>query len=307
MFKWPDTPSPRADAHELADFAELSAWQKGRFSRTELSRILGRLDENDHSAGVRIDDAVADSVENAYDEIEQRAEVCGNGYPFTLSRRAETLHFAGKAESVKHIIYQYLLLATRLNMSSNRIHASIDGALVFEELAAEVARNYLGDRARSFVFGTANQSPDFHGKVDELCRQLGEGGGFVNRNTTRVTAGDGKLDVVAWKPFADGRSSKLILFGQCKTGTSYDNMLAQLQPDAFCSKWLRDQLIPTPVRVFFITEALRWSDWHNTAVDAGLLFDRCRIVDFCDGIDAAVITRVAEWAAAAAQATSLPN
>lgn len=306
MFKWPGTPSPSADAHELADFAELSAWQKGRFSRTELSRILVRLDENDHSAGVRIDDAVANSVEDAYGEIEHRAVACGNCYPFKLCRSAETLHIVGKAKS-EHIIYQYLLLATRLNMSSNRVHASIDGTLVFEELAAEVARNYLGDRARRFVFGTANQSPDFPGKVDELCRKLGEGGGFVNRNTTRVAARDGKLDVVAWKPFADGRSSKLILFGQCKTGTSYDNMLAQLQPDAFCGKWLRDQLFPTPVRVFFITEALRWSDWHDTAVDAGLLFDRCRIVDFCNGIDAAVIAQVAEWTAAAAQATSLPN
>ena len=307
MFKWPGTPSPSADAHELADFAELSAWQKGRFSRTELSRILGRLGENDHSGGVRIDDAVADSVEAAYNEIEQRAEVCGSGYPFALIRRAQTLRFVGRTESVKHIIYQYLLLATRLIMSSNRIHGNIDGTLVFEELAAEVARNYLGDRARSFVFGTANQQPGFLGKVNDLCGQLGEGGGFVNRNATMTTAQDGKLDVVAWKPFTDGRSSKLILFGQCKTGTSYEDTLTQLQPDGFCRKWLQDPLLLTPVRVFFITEALRWHNWHNTAVDAGLLFDRCRIVDFCDGIDAAVITQVVEWTAAAAQATGLPN
>ena len=61
MFRWPGTPSPRADAHELADFAELSAWQEGSFSLTALSRTLGRLDENDHSNGVSIDDPVGNA------------------------------------------------------------------------------------------------------------------------------------------------------------------------------------------------------------------------------------------------------
>ena len=66
MFRWPGIPSPRADAHELADFAELSAWQEGSFSLTALSRTLGRLDENGHSNGVSIDDPVGNAAEAAY-------------------------------------------------------------------------------------------------------------------------------------------------------------------------------------------------------------------------------------------------
>ena len=52
MFKWPETPSPRAEANELADFAELEAWRQGSFSRTEFSKALGRLDDHDYTHGV---------------------------------------------------------------------------------------------------------------------------------------------------------------------------------------------------------------------------------------------------------------
>ena len=307
MFKWPELPSSRADAHELADFAELCAWQRGSVSMTDLSRTLGRLDENDYSNGVEAADEVYDVVEAGYDEIEQRLEICGDGYPFRLDEIAQTLHFVGETANDKHIIYRYLLLATRLNMSSDRRHTGIDGTRLYEELAAEIARIYLGDRARSFVFGAASQQPRFPDRVDDLCRQLGEGGGFVNRNRGRLAAQDGNLDVVAWKPFADRRPGKLILFGQCKTGTSYRDTLAQLQPDAFCKKWVRDPLALAPVRAFFITEALPWSLWHNAVADAGLLFDRCRIIDFADGVNRAVLASLTAWTTAAAQASGLPS
>ena len=298
MFKWPGIPSPRAAAHELADFAELSAWQEGSFSLTALSRILGQLDENDPSAGVSIDDPVGNAAEAAYAELEQRAETCGHAYPFVLARSAQTLSFPAATANDKHIIYQYLLLATRLNMDLNRVRAGIDGTRLFEELAAEIARIYLGDRAQSFVFGTASQQPGFRSRVDDLCRQLGEGGGFIDRSGGRLTARDGKLDVVAWKPFADGRPGKLILFGQCKTGTSYRDTLAQLQPEAFCKKWVRDPLDLAPVRAFFIAEALPLSLWHDTVVDAGLLFDRCRIIDFADSVNSTVLRRLTAWTTA---------
>ena len=118
---------------------------------------------------------------------------------------------------------------------------------------------------------------------------------------------DGKLDVVVWKHFTDGLAGKLIAFGQCKTGTSYRDSLTQLQPDSFCRKWLRSPLVLTPVRMFFVSEALPRSLWRNDSIDAGLLFDRCRIVDFCDNVSRDVLVKVTTWTAAAAKATELPS
>lgn len=305
MFKWPREPSARAPGHELADFAELVAWQRNSMSMTALSRFLGRLDENDYSDGVPEEEETDHLAEDAYREIEQRKEGCGNGYPFEITKEGYTLRTSQKMENHKHTIYRYLLLATRLNMKDNRRHAGIDGALLFEELAAEVAREYLGARAESFVFGTAAESIDFQGKVDDLCRRIKEGDGFVNRDEARPNERDGKLDVVVWKHFTDGLPGKLIAFGQCKTGTSYKDELTQLQPDAFCRKWLRSSPVLPPVRLFFVSEALLRSRWRSASIDAGLLFDRCRIVDFCNDVSADVFQKVRTWTEAAARATAI--
>lgn len=326
MFKWPGVPSPQASAHELADFVELNAWRDGLASVAGRSNISARLRENDYSGGVpeeeedlelaNTSDMAIQSGDDAeqpvvvceeYHEIQRRAGSCGEGYPFDMSRHGQTLRRAFNPDNAKHTIYQYLLLATRLNMSNNRVHGDLDGRVIFEKLSAEVGRNYLGQRALNFVFGAVNTTNSFADKINDLCQQLGEGGAFVNRNEDPPTEQDGKLDVVAWKPFSDLLAGKLIVFGQCKTGTDYKDTLAQLQPDAYGRKWFRDQPVVTPVRAFFVSEALLRSRWHNFAVDSGLLFDRCRIVDFCDDISPNTLNKVITWTIAAAAATGLPD
>ena len=305
MFKWPGTPSARSPEHEVADYMECVCWSQSSTSVTAILAGLGRLEENDYSDGVPEEEEIDHIVEAAYTEIEQRKEACRNGYPFVIDEQGYTLHVSQEIGNHKHIIYKYLLLATRLNMRDDRMHAGIDGSLLLEELAADVAREYLGARAESFVFGTAAGQADFRGKINYLCQRMKEGGKFMNRDKAPPTEKDGKLDVVAWKHFTDGLPGKLIAFGQCKTGTSYKDTLPQLQPDSFCRKWLQSSLVLTPVRMFFVAEAVSRCRWHSASIDAGLLFDRCRIVDFCDDISAGVLVKVKAWTAAAATANAL--
>ena len=49
MFKLPGTPSPRASAYELTDYAEWVCWRDATSSMTQLLKDLGRLAENDYS------------------------------------------------------------------------------------------------------------------------------------------------------------------------------------------------------------------------------------------------------------------
>lgn len=56
-----------------------------------------------------------------------------------------------------------------------------------------------------------------------------------------------------------------------------------------------------------VAEALSRSRWANTSYDAGLLFDRCRIVDFCDDISEDVLKKVTTWTEAAAEESGLPG
>ena len=307
MFKWPGAPSARADVHELADFAELNAWRDGSISVTALSQAIGRVMENDYTDGVPEENELDDEIGSAFAEVERRQKSCRYGYPFDIEQHGYTLSANSVPPHSKSLIYMYLLLATRLNMNNNRTHADIDGTLLFEELTAEVAREYLGKRAEALVFGTASDMPSFAGKVNYLCQRVGEGGGFVKRDEKPPNEKDGKLDVVVWKDFADRLPGKLIAFGQCKTGTNYRDTLAQLQPDSFCRKWLSQSPAFTPIRMFFVAEALPQGHWYSTSVDAGLLFDRCRIVDFCENVSSAVLGKIKDWTVAAAKASELPD
>lgn len=305
MFKWPGGLSSRAPEHELADYAELSCWAQGDISATALTSLLARLDENDYSDGVPEEEDIPRYTEDAFLEVERRIEGCRRGYPFHLGDKGDTLSIIPNADSGVYAIYKYLLLATRLNMNSNRSHAGIDGTHLLEELSAETCREYFGDRAASLVFGTATGAPEFQGKIEDLCIQIGEGGGYESQVTGQNRTRDGKLDVVVWKHFSDGLAGKLIAFGQCKTGTNYQDTLTQLQPDSFCRKWMRSSPALTPVRMFFVAEALPQGKWYNFASDSGLLFDRCRIVDFSSQVSRSVLTRIEAWTAAAAKATGL--
>ena len=308
MFKWPGIPSPRADIHELADFAELVCWRDGSASVTNLSRSIDRTDENDYSFdGVPEDEDTPKDIGEAFNEISTRSNACRNGYPFVVDSAGNAIRIVQDAWDSKRIIYQYLLLATRLDMSKNRSHSGIDGTQLFEELSAETSREYFGSRAKSIVFGTASGTADFPSKINNLCNKLEEGGGFENRSGRPWRQKDGTLDVVAWKPFTDRRDGKLIAFGQCKTGTHGKEDFTTLQPDAFCSKWLKSQPALIPIRMFFISEALHEVSWRNDAVDAGLMFDRCRIMDFSDEISQPLLAKIAKWTTAAANAAGLPE
>lgn len=306
MFKWPGSPSHRAGGHEIADYAELVCWREGAISTTAISSALGRLSENDYSEGVPEDDPEDEIIASASAEIDHRIKASGNAYPFGVSNQGYTIHVSRKTDDPRQVVYRYLLLSTRLNMRDSRVHCNIDGAHLLEELSAEVARAYLGDRAESLVFGTAAIGTGFADKVNDLCDRIKEGGGFIDRSGGSTSTRDGKLDVVAWKHFTDLLPSKIIAFGQCKTGTDYRDELPQLQPDSFCRKWLRSPLAFEPIRMFFISEALPGSLWFDTASDGGLLFDRCRILDFSDDLSPQLLARIGNWTRGAAAATGLP-
>ena len=59
--------------------------------------------------------------------------------------------------------------------------------------------------------------------------------------------------------------------------------------------------------MFFVAEAISRLDWGSVSSEAGLLFDRCRIVDFCDGISEDVLEKVKVWTEAAAEENELPG
>ncbi|MDP1590601.1 MAG: hypothetical protein Q8M07_22805 [Prosthecobacter sp.] len=300
MFKLPNHPSPQADIHELADFAELNALSRGSVSIRSIQALMGRMDDNDSNVGCEDnDDQTAKDLDEMMNEIDRRREACGDGYPFELQSEGTVLGYDPATLSDRGTIYLYLLLSTRLNMLSRKVHAGIDGTGLLETVSAHALKNYLGrERARTLVFGTSCAG-SFTDKVSELCRELGEGGQFRHIDSGDVDANDDRLDVVSWVPFSDKLPGKLIIFGQCKTGTNWRNEVAQLQPDAFIKRWMSDTIVVNPLRAFCISEAADRTKWRGVCVYSGILFDRCRLVDFCHDLDTKSADLIAKWSNAA--------
>jgi hypothetical protein len=163
-------------------------------------------------------------------------------------------------------------------------------------------QNHLGmERAESQVFGTSSRA-SFEDKVNALCDSLGEGGGFKQWDIGRVYANDAKLDVVTWIPFSDGHPGKLIIFTQCKTGSTWRNRLGDLNPEAFLKTWTQHRCASLqPIRAFCVSEAVSQSRWTEITSQAGLFLDRCRIVDYAQNIDAKLLGTIDKWTKAAFQ------
>lgn len=300
MFKLPGLPSISAEISELADFAELESWAQGTVSKRDIIAALGRFDEYEVTEGADSDeDRSSDRLDEVMAEIENRAVACSGGYPFELEHEGTVLRHKESDESPRAMLYRYLLLSTRLNMTKQKVHGKIDGALLLEEVAASALKQYLGGaRASSFVFGTAAKG-GFAGKVNHMCRTLKGRNAYRKGERRRQDAVDGGLDVVAWVPFSDGRPGQLILFGQCKTGTSWNDDLSKLVPDAFMSKWMTDPFHPRPLRVFCLSESAESSKWRESCIDGGLIFDRCRLVDFGTHLESELLSRISKWTIAA--------
>ncbi|MBS1767710.1 MAG: hypothetical protein JST05_09970 [Acidobacteria bacterium] len=307
MFKLPNPPSPKADTHELADFAEFLCWDSGGVSKREILAYLGRVDDNENNIGCDDDDDEnSDLLDEVMNEIERRAVSCGDGYPFILELEGTVLKLS-KDDQQKGMLYRYLLLCTRLNMKDKRVHDGIDGSLLLEEISAHVLKNYLGGSpARAIVFGTA-VAGSFEDKVNNLCQELREGDSFRNLDGSPVSANDDKLDAVAWKPFSDQLAGQLIIFGQCKTGSNWRDETTQLQPDSFIKKWLLEPIVVNPVRAFCVSEAADRSRWKGTCTAAGLLLDRCRLVDFSEGLAQDLLDRITRWTKAAKQTVTFAS
>lgn len=307
MFKLPNLPSARAEINELADFAELLAWQKSSTSTREILAYLGRLDDNDHNIGCDDnDDENADELDEVMTEIERRQMACREGYPFELDLEGTVLRYKTGHDNHRSDVYRYLLLSTRLNMQAQRVQNRIDGTALLEEISASVLKCYLGPvRAKSLVFGTSSDGT-FEGKINHLCLELGEGGRYENIDTGAVHAKDDKLDAVAWVPFADKTPGQLVVFGQCKTGSNWEGLSTQLQPDAFLARWTsQKRFLFMPLRAFCLSEAVNRARWNSSVLYAGLIFDRCRIVDFCDSLDDDLLSRIKNWNSAASNSISI--
>ena len=295
MYKIPSLPSPQANIHDFTDFTEVECLKNNIFSRQDIISCLSRYNDDFIEERKTNEEILESKIDDIFNEIETRIKIFNDKYPFEVDN-------TGYIIKVKHLndkyyyLYCYLLLCTRFNMNDQKNQNDIDGTFLFEKLSEQIASNYFGERSESFITGTSSTISTFEQKINELTKLMKEGKGYkVEDEDQAKYQKDDNLDIVVWKSFYDEYPGKLIGFGQCKTGTNWNEKLTSLQPDKFCETWFKSTPIVTPIRLFFICDLVERQKWNRNTRKAGIFFDRCRILDYCENISEEVIRDIKTW------------
>ncbi len=270
--------------------------------------------------------------------IRIREQACAGGYPFVVVNQ-EGFRISRCEEPAKssasQCAYFFMLLATRMDMGKNRsahlqgsrwrIEAKsggahnkedwLDGAELFEKLCCLAIKGYLGQRCGTHHFGAGPDGAKMklQEKFKEVEATFGDEIQVKAEHEIEQVHGDGGLDLIAWVSFAENslvdvgqkRNGKMLIFGQCKTGTSYDlDAARRLDPTGIVEDFLKQAFAISStniVRVFLIADRpdLNKSKKFNRA--GGLLFDRCRITDCLETAptDPDLMPQILNWTSAA--------
>jgi len=296
LFKLPDgIPGKMAGNQEWADYAEFNAINKKSISFFKLVKPSLLVSDEVDISGVEDDsDKYSQKADEIAAEIRVRKRLLGDKYPFDLENRDYSIRYLD-FEDLPDLVYTFLLLCTRIKMGRNSTIKGIDGALLFEHLSAYVAKEYFGKFSDVDVIGTSKEDVlSFREKLAEIFSKIGEGGD-IHRNPGYQVKDDG-VDIILWINFSDKNPSKFIAFGQCKTGTSWVSNLSELNVDAFYKKWFSRQPILSPVRMFFTAQYFPSNLWYVRASEAGLVFDRFRIMGFLPKkLDQDLVEKMKNW------------
>lgn len=296
MFKLPSIkPNLSSKYEDWADYAEYLAINKGQVALADIIKpSLMSSDEIEINGADDDSDKLNFKVDEISGEINRRIKVTKGNYPFELINSDYTLKHQVTEDNYFHI-YSFLLYATRLNMSTEKLQSGYDGTQLFEKLSALIALNFFGENTQGDVFGTSKTDvKGFRAKLTEVVKSMKEGG-YIHKRPG-LSPQDDKIDIIVWKGFTDKKTSQLIAFGQCKTGTSWKDKLSELDPQTFCNTWFTSQPVTVPIKMFFSSQYFHAEIWDGKAYSAGLIFDRFRILDYLpNNISADLMEKIKLW------------
>lgn len=279
-------PTLQATRAEMADYLEWRCLKSGcTFSLLKAAKNISMWGDSEKLSIETDDDRALEKLQEALNYIRFRKKGCGNKYPFMPD--GDSLKCID-SDSPSSIIYKFLLLNTRLNGKIVIVNgAKYDGTLLFEQLSSIILKNYWGkDNSHVFVTGTSNRIKKFEEKIKIILEKLHYPLKLKRPLGSTGHEKDGGIDVVVWKNFSDNKDSKLFGLCQCKTGTQWINgNIAALSSRSFWTSYIEYSPFLHYIPIYMVTEDFE-NNWEVIARNAGLFFDRCRIMDYLpDNID----------------------
>lgn len=162
--------------------------------------------------------------------------------------------------------------------------------MLFERIAEAGLARLWGSAGRAVRFGwpsDVGRPPEFPRAIEWLARTLGVPPGAGYRPPIRK---DGGVDVVAWRPFADGRSGFPVVLAQCTLQAELVAKAADVEPRVWAN-WLCMDVDPVTALVVPQTigdERL----WAQLAI-RGMVIERLRLAGLVE--PDVEVANLAQW------------
>jgi len=227
------------------------------------------------AASVASRDARSTDVDLAVSTIHRRAQLLGAKYPIEVtSAGLKRRQGAGRSA------YEAMLLVTTGSLTVTFPVAHLASAAeMFEHIVTNATRVLLGDGARAVRFGypgDPGRPPEFPQAIPWLVKQMKIKGGTAYRDPARK---DGGVDVVAWRPFPDGRPGFPIQLIQVTLERNFSHKAGDINARLW-SLLLGLDVDPTSVLAIprTLPEDKRWAEVATRAI----LLERLRIAGLCE-------------------------
>ncbi|HEY9117845.1 MAG TPA: hypothetical protein VIN11_08465 [Roseivirga sp.] len=149
---------------------------------------------------------------------------------------------------------------------------------LFERLIAICLSEYLGGKSYVFGWPVLEDIPaNIESRIKDVCIKIREK--FAEAPQARYK--DRGVDVISWKPFfenaAEHRSNQIVVLSQCAIGGDWRSKTGQIPLDSWKQyvHWANQ-----PIKAFAVPIVIHDDLWHDISTEAGLLFDRIRIVNY---------------------------
>lgn len=250
-------------ANHIADALELTALAK--------ETALGPAALSNFAQKFRLSQADLALASRA---IQQRSELLGEAYPFRTAAGS-----VAATDGAPHTAWAALLsLGVLSPVRSERL---ADAAVLFEEFTCRAVRGLFGPETQSLRFGwpsDVGRPRAFPDAIRWLADRMGVAVGAAFRPPATK---DGGVDVVAWRPFADGRSGFPVALVQCTLEKEFAHKAADIDLRVW-SGWLR--LDSPPVSILAVPEVVGAGQEWDSLASRVVVLDRIRLVGLLEAL-----------------------
>jgi hypothetical protein len=245
-------------------------------------------------ASIKKDARLESVVDGVFAELTRRGDAAADAYPFAVERKCIRVRDAGEECTA----YRFLLLLSYLCIHEPA-RVCNPWRKMFERLATHALRTYLGDGAEALNTGwPRDDAKSFPDAIRQVIAGLREGRDYQER--AGGSPKDDTVDIVGWRHFPDKQTGKLVVLGNCATGSDFGGVKARdLAANRFFRTWFAELPQSPYVYAYFVPHLVQYGfDWNRLVVaveHSQLFFDRCRVAYCTRGLTADDTRTHEEW------------